>query len=220
MSDLPTTSDDAGRGGMGVVLLVFCVLGFALSIAAEAVYLRFAETAANGASLRITRFDTTPVGNLVQPKPNFSPDKVVEIQLAGLTNPDFSQGIQQCFAFASPNNRQATGPLPRFAAMVCRSPYAVLMHHHLVLVGSPIIEGENASVVVTLLDEAGGIHVFQFLLSKQHGETVENCWMTEAVYPLEQVPGEQVAHPETASAPHLKKQAADATSDLNRSAHA
>jgi hypothetical protein len=195
----PTITDDSSRGGVGVVLFVFVAIGFLLTIAAQAGLQSLTGPKASMASKPGDPFDVTPVANLVQPAPKFAPDDVVKLQLAGLANPDVSAGIQQCFAFASPGNREMTGPLSRFAMMVRRPPYAVLMHHRIALVGEPTIKGESAAVVVTVLDDLDQVHVFQFLLSKQHGDKVENCWMTDAVYPLEQVPGESPVRSATAS---------------------
>jgi hypothetical protein len=179
---------------MAVVLTVFCALGFLLAIAVEAANEQL-SLGGRKASPPVEVFDASPITDLIQPAPSYSPEEVVEIQTGGLASSDVSRGIQQCFAFASPSNRQMTGPIARFAVMVRRPPYAALMRNRLKLLGSPVIDGDSASVVVTLLDDHNAIHVFQFLLSKQHGNDVENCWMTDAVYPLEQKPHDPAGHP-------------------------
>ena len=51
------------------------------------------------------------------PHPNLTADQVVAHQILGLRMRKL-EGIAKCFAFASPANQAATGPLARFAAMV------------------------------------------------------------------------------------------------------
>ena len=181
MSGVPNESNS---GGLAIVLVVYFTLGFALTIGGQAIFARLFERPVPESE----QFDPSPVVDLIQPDPSYSPDEVVGIQIEGLENPNISAGIQQCFAFASLENRSFTGPLERFAAMVRRSPYDVLMHHQLVLIGQPIMADKAASLTVTLLDDHNQIHVFQFVLSKQQGETFKDCWMTDAVYPLRQMP--------------------------------
>ncbi len=194
----PTTTDDSSRGGLGIVLFVFFVLAFALTTGAQFLLSRFANDPSQQLASEDEAFSETAAKDLMQPDPSFTPEEVVALQLAGLAKADLSAGILQCFIFASPSNKQMTGPVVRFAAMVRRPPYDAMIHHQLALVGKPIFEKENAAVLVTLLDECGAIHVFQFMLSKQHDAEVENCWMTDAVYPLEQLPSASQAVPPTA----------------------
>jgi hypothetical protein len=58
------------------------------------------------------------------PSPSLSPIEVVEAQLVALQRND----VQTCFRFASPANKQATGPWQRFEMMVRQTPaYAPLV---------------------------------------------------------------------------------------------
>jgi hypothetical protein len=71
-----------------------------------------------------------------------------------------------------------------------------------VLVGKPTIEGDTANVVVTLLDAHDRIYIFQFMLSRQHGEGYENCWMTDAVFPIQEIPDSAPSEIPTAQLQH------------------
>ena len=57
----------------------------------------------------------------LQPNPNLTPEDVIRIQVEALQNNDSQDtGIEITFRFASPANRQLTGPLNRFKRMVRR----------------------------------------------------------------------------------------------------
>ena len=59
--------------------------------------------------------------NLVKPDPLIGPAEVVAIQMTSLKHNDLDEpdfGIRQTWAFAHPQNRRLTGPLPRFAMML------------------------------------------------------------------------------------------------------
>ncbi|MDZ4658681.1 MAG: DUF4864 domain-containing protein [Bythopirellula sp.] len=192
MSGQPATSDVASRGGLGVVAVVFFSLAFFLTLGVQ-----FLATQLGPSAPASEPVVETPAKDLIQPQADFAPEKVVALQLAGLADGEKSGGIQQCFVFASPGNKEMTGPLSRFAAMVQQPPYDALVHRQLVLIGKPIIEDGVATVMVTVLDSHDEIRVFQFVLSKQQGEAVENCWMTDAVYPLQQLTAPSPVNPPT-----------------------
>jgi hypothetical protein len=179
-----------------VAAVVFFTLSFGLATGVQFLLARFAPAAA-------VRIVAASAPDLIEPNPKFSPDRVVELQLSGLADADAATGIQQCFAFASPSNKQATGPLARFAAMVQQAPYNVLLHCQLVLIGKPIIVDNEATVMVTVLDKHDEIRVFEFYLSKQQDKPVENCWMTDGVYPLQQLPRDEA--PETPTVWHARE---------------
>jgi hypothetical protein len=184
MSQSDVNAEPASRGGLGVALAVFFLLGLVLTLGAQTAVFRLGRPI-EGASIAIK---PTEVKDLVQPSPQLEPNEVVSLQLQGLAkNPD-EGGIEQCFALASPGNKESTGPVERFAAMLHRAPYDMLLLHQLVLVGKPVIDGDSANVIVTLIDANDRIFVFQFMLSRQHGKDYENCWMTDAVFPIQQIP--------------------------------
>jgi hypothetical protein len=192
MPGISTTADDSRRGGLGVVVFVFFVLSCALTMGAQVLINRLVDRD----SMQPISEEFVAAKDLVQPSADLPPEKVVALQLEGLADTAKLTGIQQCFVFASPSNKLMTGPLPRFAAMLHRPPYNALLDHEVLLIGKPVMKGESASVVVTVMDNHDEIHVFQFMLSKQHGKNVENCWMTDAVFPLQQIPADtSVEHP-------------------------
>jgi hypothetical protein len=194
MPGISTTADDSSRGGLGVVICVFFILSFALTMGAQVLLARLWNTE----SKQPASEEIVSAKDLVQPRADLQPEKVVSLQLEGLADTSNSAGIQQCFVFASPSNKQMTGPLTRFAAMLHQPPYNALLDHEVLLIGKPVVKGESATVVVTVLDSHDEIHVFQFLLSKQHGKDVENCWMTDAVFPLQKIPANSPAEHPTA----------------------
>ena len=119
---------------------------------------------------------------LKQPSPQLEPDQVVRIQLDALGAAALSDdGILQCYQFASPANRRATGPLPRFVAMIRSGPYAAMLHQTATRIGRPVVRGEHARVLATLVDNAGRVRVYQFELSRQTTEPYVDCWMTDSV---------------------------------------
>ena len=194
MPGISTTADDSSRGGLGVVICVFFILSFALTMGAQVLLARLGDRE----SKQLASEEIVTAKDLVQPRADLPPEKVVALQLEGLADNANSAGIQQCFAFASPSNKQMTGPLTRFAAMLRQPPYNALLDHEVLLIGKPVVEDESATVVVTVLDSHDEIQVFQFLLSKQHGKDVEDCWMTDAVFPLQQIPANTPAEHPTA----------------------
>jgi hypothetical protein len=132
----------------------------------------------------IDDFTADGAAQLQQPHPALSPAEVVRIQLAGLADArGDGLGVLQCFAFASPRNRAATGPLDRFAEMVRAEPFARLARPRAVLVGEPQIEGRFAKLLVTAIGEDDQLHAFTFILFMEEEEALADCWMTEAVYP-------------------------------------
>ena len=137
-----------------------------------------------GGGLDETEF-AADLGRIVLPSAKFSPCEVVQTQLDGLARPgDDGIGVLQCFIFASPGNRAATGPLERFAGMVRTPPYNLLGMADAVLVGQPQIDGEMARVLVTLVSPADRIGGFTFILRRQRQGKYQDCWMTESVLPL------------------------------------
>lgn len=116
------------------------------------------------------------------PRPSLSPTEVVELQLAGLSDPSpDGVGILQCYCFASPGNKIVTGPLERFGQMVRGGHYQCLSRPRAVLVGESLVRADVARVLVTVLDEHWQVRAFTFVLSKQKEGPCRDCWMTDAV---------------------------------------
>jgi hypothetical protein len=118
------------------------------------------------------------------PRPELPPADVVKLQVAGLSDASAGGlGILQCYVFASPANRQITGPLDRFGEMVRRPPFDGLARPRAVLVGRPQIQQDVARLLVTVVDHEDQIRAYAFVLSKQKMAPLKDCWMTDAVFP-------------------------------------
>ncbi len=117
------------------------------------------------------------------PSPNLTPAEVVRIQVEALKRTDEptpGAGIATAFRFASPGNRAATGPLPRFDRMV-RQGYADLLGFARAEYGDLTVTGDRAVAAVTLVQRDGRRVTYGFALSRQTGGTCDGCWMTDAV---------------------------------------
>lgn len=126
-----------------------------------------------------------------QPAPELTPGAVVRIQVEAMKRNDQPRrdaGIAVAFRFASPGNRQATGPLPRFTAMI-RSGYADLLGFQRAEYGEPQIRGDRAVQAVTLVQRDGRRVTYGFALSRQAGGPCDGCWMTDAVVERPEPPG-------------------------------
>jgi hypothetical protein len=135
---------------------------------------------------------------LVLPNASLSPADVVKTQLAGLADAaGDGVGILQCYVFASPKNRSITGPLDHFGRMVREGPFVCLARPLATLVGRADIRGDAAKVLATVVDESGNFHAFAFILSKQTEKPFVDCWMTEGVYPVEDLNPESETTPES-----------------------
>jgi hypothetical protein len=126
--------------------------------------------------------ESSGVAPALEPSPRLGPEEVVAYQVAALGKTGRGgTGIEQCYAFASPLNRAATGPIARFTRMVRSPPYRVMLQAADALVGRAVVRDDQALVLVTILDAGQNIRVFRFFLSKQRESPYEGCWMTDAV---------------------------------------
>ncbi|WP_442482396.1 hypothetical protein [Aeoliella sp. SH292] len=120
--------------------------------------------------------------DLTVPSPKLEPREVVRIQVASLADCQVSpDALQQVYAFASPDNREVTGPLDRFAAMLLTPPYKPLVEQQQVIVGSQVVHDNLASVMVTAMDQRQGLRMFHFYLAKETEAPYAGCWMTYGV---------------------------------------
>lgn len=118
----------------------------------------------------------------LQPNPDLTPQDVIRIQVEALQNNDSEDtGIEITFRFASPANRQYTGPLNRFKRMVKSPAYSPMLNHKLAEYGPLEISEETATQRVTIIDPNGRATVYLFSLSKQSDSSCEGCWMTDSV---------------------------------------
>ncbi len=127
---------------------------------------------------------------------------MVVAQLEGLAREPASgppgAGLAQCWAYASPGNRSATGPLERFAELLRNPVYRGLLGHRAVHLGPVEVSGPGARqevLVMTADDEALG---FTWVLSRQTAPPYAGCWMTDGVlrHPDAAVSGELVRRDE------------------------
>ncbi len=136
--------------------------------------------------------DTSRVANVVAdrfdvslPQSDYSPSEVVTRQMESLraSTRDIDR-LVECYSYASPANRGITGPFENFANLVLSEPYDEMALCKEYQVGTPVIDGNDASVLVSLLTVDDAALAFRFILSKQSSAPYEGCWMTEGVYPL------------------------------------
>jgi len=120
-----------------------------------------------------------------EPSPDLSPRQVVEAQLAAMQHndePEPDAGIRTAFRFASPSNRETTGPVERFIEMVKQPGYDALLNHRQTSLSPTTEKGGQARIKVHLIDAKGQESAFVWILSKQSASPYEGCWMTDSVF--------------------------------------
>ena len=132
--------------------------------------------------------DAAPGGDAgPHPHPSLAPAEVVRIQVEALRDNDAQdRGIAIAFRFASADNRRSTGPLSRFAAMLKREPYLLLLRHTEALYGPVTVAGRRAAQRVTLIAPGRAPVTFVFHLAREDaaGE-LQDCWLSDAVQVVE-----------------------------------
>ena len=160
------TLSEKGRGFV-LSFLALCVLVFAAAISSSG-------SAADGANQT--------------PQQSHTPKQVVHAIIAALQDndtPHDGHGIEVTFAFASPGNKAATGPLSRFAQMVQGPVFGVPIGHRSASFENNQVDGDRAVIDVILFTAAGNFVGYRFHLSKQTSGDCVGCWMTDAVLPFE-----------------------------------
>lgn len=125
---------------------------------------------------------------LAQPSPGLDAGDVIATVIDALAEPDQpyeGAGIEQTWQFASPPNRQQTGPLERFRKMVQNERYAPLLGHRSADRGRLRKSGDQAYQEVTVIGADGNRVTYAFQLSRYSTEACDNCWFTDAVIPVE-----------------------------------
>ncbi len=122
---------------------------------------------------------------LIKPKSDIKPSKVVEIQLLGLQKNDLNykdSGIEQTWNFAHPSNKKVTGPLNNFKRMLKGDSYRMMIDHlsHTI---TQLGTGENwAQFEVIILDKEKIYHKFNWQVEKYTIEgPLKDCWLTTMV---------------------------------------
>lgn len=125
-----------------------------------------------------------PPDSLPTPDSTLSPEAVVRLQVQALGQNDTpfeDAGIEAAFNFASPANKEATGPLSRFRTLFDTAQYGPMVEHRGATYSAPEVEGGEARMGVILTSDGGTRVGYLFQLSKQTAPPYEECWMTDAV---------------------------------------
>jgi Domain of unknown function (DUF4864) len=120
------------------------------------------------------------------PDPALLPAEVVEIQLTALQANDAPQtdaGIAQTWAFAHPDNRRMTGPLPRFAQMIKGPLYRILLNHRSHEIKEVSRTDDQADFAVTVTSQTGEVFGYRWSVAKVADGENAGAWMTIAVSP-------------------------------------
>ena len=123
-----------------------------------------------------------------EPSPDLSPSEVVRVQVQALGSndtPEEGAGIRAAFNFASPSNRDATGPLPRFRTLFDNPAYGPMLNHQFAEYSDVQRTEDTARVGVILITADGERVGYLFQLTLQTRPPYENCWMTDAVIPID-----------------------------------
>jgi Domain of unknown function (DUF4864) len=138
-------------------------------------------------SLTCGRTDAQTVNDL-SPKPELTPQQVVEYQLLVLQRndqPTPDAGIEKAFRFASPENKKSTGPISHFISMVHSAGYAPLLNAKESAVIRAQVENDQAKILTRVVSAGGSEMFYLFLLSRQPEGENTNCWMTDGVIGLQ-----------------------------------
>ena len=112
------------------------------------------------------------------------PALVVHIQVLALRNndPATNEGINTTWQFASPSNRDLTGPYANFVRTI-QSGFEPLLNATGVRYGPLDRDGDTASQPVTVVDAHGTTTSYRWTVEKQEEPPFEGCWMTAGVAP-------------------------------------
>jgi hypothetical protein len=137
--------------------------------------------------VNVTASNTDSLPTAATPTPDLEPADVVRIQVEALRdNSPLDEGIELTYRFASPANKQVTGPLTRFTAMVHASPYDRLLNHLRASYEPLAIAGDEAHQMVTITDTVGEEITYHWVLVRVSEGPYKDCWMTDAVIPTSQ----------------------------------
>ncbi len=123
---------------------------------------------------------------ILNPDPALSPAEVVETQLVALQSndtPEADAGIAQAWAFAHPDNKRVTGPLPRFARMIKGPLYRILLNHRSHEVEEVSRTRDKAVLVVTVTSKIDEVVIYRWQVGKVAEGENEGTWMTTLVSP-------------------------------------
>ena len=124
--------------------------------------------------------------DVLRPDPTRSPAEVIAIQLSALQandTPERDAGIAQTFAFAHPDNKRVTGPLPRFAQMIKGPQYQVLLGHRSHEINEVFRNHDQAAFAVIVTSRTGEVVGFRWAVARVADGEHAGAWMTIAVSP-------------------------------------
>lgn len=128
--------------------------------------------------------------NDLTPKPELTPQQVVEYQLTALQQndqPTPDAGIEKAFRFASPANQKSTGPISHFISMVHSPSYAALLNAKEATVIQVQVEDRQAKILARIVSASGSEMFYLFILSKQSAGEETNCWLTDGVVGIQPI---------------------------------
>jgi len=117
-----------------------------------------------------------------RPDKRLTPDQVVKFQMEALQHNDVPKpdsGIATTFAFASPQNRLATGPLDHFTQIVKAPAYLPMLNCKKITYDPIMIEDESAQQRVHIIAADGSRIAYIFMLSRQKDGPYAGCWMND-----------------------------------------
>ena len=122
---------------------------------------------------------------LIKPRSDIKPSKVIEIQLISLQKNDQNykdSGIEQTWNFAHPNNKKATGPLGNFKRMIKGNSYQMLLNHLSHTITELGSSDKWAQFEVVILDKDKIYHKFNWQVEKFSMDgPLQDCWLTTVV---------------------------------------
>jgi hypothetical protein len=124
--------------------------------------------------------------DVLMPDPALSSAEVVEIQLSALQANDApvsDAGIAQTWAFAHPDNKRMTGPLPRFTQMIKGPQYRILLNHRSHEVKEVARTDLQAVFAVTVTADNAEVFGYSWTVAKVTDGEHAGAWMTVAVSP-------------------------------------
>jgi len=123
--------------------------------------------------------------DIVKPKIEIEPKKVIKIQLSALMKNDKpykDHGIIQTWEFAHPNNKNVTGPIEKFKNMLKTESYSMLLNHAEHEILEIFKSSDLATYEVTVLDSEKKYYKFKWQVEKFNLEgPLKDCWLTTAV---------------------------------------
>jgi hypothetical protein len=170
------------RPGLRRALAGLAALALAAVAPALRAQARYAPAGDRAAGQAVAPPAATTPWQAAMPTPELAPDDVVGIVLDALAHNDAEDhGLAVVFAFASPVNRAAVGPLDRFSDVARDDAYRPLLGHVRAVRGAIRMQGERATQRVVVTTPAGDQAVFTITLSRQAGGVYKGCWMTDGV---------------------------------------